>query len=126
MFSFTRPKANETPYISATLMSATWQSNSGIQDGVTSDLEKIRAVLTDVYNFQYVLYTISKTSTTAGLIEEINKHADSKDSNHLFVFHYSGHGTRKGNPTSPLLLESYVVSQPSLFVPVVLERTIQY
>ena len=80
MFSFTRPKANKTAHTSATLMSATWQSNCGIQDGVTSDLEKIRAVLTDVYNFQYVLYTISKTSTTAGLIAEINKHADRKDS----------------------------------------------
>ncbi|KAK4207552.1 hypothetical protein QBC37DRAFT_406121 [Rhypophila decipiens] len=104
--SFTRPQANETPYTSASLMRATWESNDEIQDGVDSDIENIKGILIETYKFQDVLWRMPYTTTTADVIAYINQHASSKGSKHLFVFYYSGHGGRKGNPNSKLLLKT--------------------
>ncbi|KAM7216269.1 hypothetical protein V8F06_008388 [Rhypophila decipiens] len=104
-------QGNQTPYKTASLMCAYWAQNGppGVQPGVDRARDEIEGVLGSTYGFQterYIMKDKTDTdpgTTTADMIKSINQKLGNKGSDHLFVFHYCGHGVRTGGPDSDLM-----------------------
>lgn len=98
-------------YKTASVMYSRWyQTSGGIEAGIESDIKQLTAVLTTEYHYTAINYVIPAKATEATINAEIEKAAQGKTSDHLFVFYYAGHGGRGDEAKDPLKLKGYLFS----------------